>query len=128
GVHSTQGVGREVPTQYTENKRQHVHVEQRSEGDGRGSETRRQLSPDELDYLAQTIADATADHNAISVRTFRRIASTFGQSGVLELLAVVKEASRDQLIATDKGRYFVGVAKRVAKERGLDLHLRERAA
>ena len=128
GKEVSQGQGKKLASQYTVDKRQHVNVSDHpSEGNGRASR-RPALSAGEIDYLAKTIAEATADHNPISIRTFGRIASTFGQSGVFELLGVVKEASRDRLIATNKGRYFVGVAKRVAKERGLDLNLRTRAA
>jgi phage replication O-like protein O len=126
GVQSTHAVGRRVPPQDTVDKKD-VNVGTRPrEEDGRAPTRPQQssLSSDELDYLARTIADATADHNPISLRTFRRIASSFGRNGVFELLGVVNEASRDKLIATNKGRYLVGVAKRIAKERGLNLQLR----
>jgi len=86
------------------------------------------LPADELDYLAQTIADSCADHKPVSLRTFHRIASRFGRDGVFELLGLVNEASRDGVIATNKGRYLVGVAKRIAKDRGIDLRLGVRSA
>src|SRR5258706_15510588 len=98
GVQSTHAVGRRVPPQDTVDKKD-VNVWTRPrEEDGRRAPTRSQqssLSADGLNYLAHTIADATADQNPISLRTFRRIASSFGRDGVFELLGVENEASRD---------------------------------
>jgi phage replication O-like protein O len=130
GVQSTHAVGRRVPPQDTVDKKD-VNVRTRPrEEDGRVPAHSQQssLAPEELDYLAQTIADACADHKSVSMRTFRRIASHFGREGVFALLGVVNEASRDRVIATDKGRYLVGVAKRMAKDRGIDLNLGNRKA
>ena len=130
GVRSTQGLGRGVPPQDTEDKKHNVNVKALTIETNGGVRSSPQLPPvsgQELDYLAQTIADACADHKPVSLRTFRRIASRFGRDGVFELLGLVNEASRDGVIATNKGRYLVGVAKRVAAERGINLNLGGRA-
>jgi hypothetical protein len=44
------------------------------------------------------------------------------------VLGNVREAARDRVITGNKAAYFVGVAKKVALERGIELGLRSLAS
>lgn len=80
------------------------------------------LSPDRVAYLAETIAAACHDHKPVSVRTFHLIAEALGEGVAWQLIGLFKEAERDGLIrGRSGGAYFVGMAKQIAKARGIDL-------
>jgi len=78
-----------------------------------------------VSYLAEEMARVSGDRKRVSMATFRRIASALGEQGSFELIAVTNEAVRDGIIRDAKrGAYLVGVAKKMAEARGIDLGLR----
>ena len=83
------------------------------------------VEPQRVAYLADTLAGELGDHKAVSRFTFRRLIEALGEDLVWQVLGNVKEAAKDGVIAGPKAAYFMGVAKQVARERGIDLGLRE---
>ena len=62
------------------------------------------------------------DHNPRSKETYRLIIQTLGDQSVWHILGLVKEASQQGTIQHGRAPYFVGIAKNIAKERGLTLN------
>jgi hypothetical protein len=83
------------------------------------------IDPQRVAYLADTLAEELGDHKAVSRFTFRRLIEALGEDLVWQVLGNVKEAAKDGIISGPKGAYFMGVAKQVARERGINLGLRE---
>ena len=75
-------------------------------------------------YLVDTLAEQLGDRKLRSRHTFRRLVEALGEDLVWQVLGNVREAARDGVIAGNKAAYFVGVAKQVARERGIDLGLK----
>ena len=83
------------------------------------------IAPAKISYLAEEMARACGDHKQVSLATFRRIASTLGEQTSFELIAITNEAARDGIIRDNRrGAYLVGVAKKMAQARGIELGLR----
>ncbi|MFN8545536.1 MAG: helix-turn-helix domain-containing protein [Candidatus Binatia bacterium] len=95
---------------------------------GRPSFTQPSLNPNRLDELTQLAADLLNDHKPVSLRTFRRIASSLGERTFRLVLDQANAAAKDGLIRGTKARYFMGVAKETARARGLDLGLQSQSA
>ena len=83
------------------------------------------LNPHRVAYLAEAIADACHDHKPVSLRTFHLIVNTLGEAAAWQLIGLVKEADRDGLIHGSQGAYLIGIAKHLAKDRGLELRFKK---
>jgi len=75
-------------------------------------------------YLVDTLAEQLGDRKLRSRNTFRRLVEALGEELVWQVLGSVREAARDGIITGNTAAYFVGVAKQVARERGIDLGLK----
>jgi phage replication O-like protein O len=138
---STQALGRGVPPQDTGDKKDvDVRTISRNE-DGvaslasvhdtialrrsRGARSTSGPPSDRVAYLTDALADACSDHKPISLHTFRVIAERLGESATWQLISLMNEAQRDGLIKrATRGAYLVGMAKQIAKQRGVDLGFR----
>lgn len=76
-------------------------------------------------YLLSEIVRHTGDTNPRSLSSFRRVIRKLG-SGVSERILVnTKEAYREGRVpAPKRAAYFIGMAKNIAKEQGIDLGFR----
>jgi phage replication O-like protein O len=76
---------------------------------------------DREDYILTELATALNDRDPRSRNTYRRIIQTLGEETAWRILGLTKEAHQSGLIKSRRAPYFVGIAKQVAAERGLDL-------
>ncbi|MCL5959436.1 MAG: helix-turn-helix domain-containing protein [Chloroflexi bacterium] len=76
-----------------------------------------------VEWLAQQIMAVTDD--AHSLGCYRAIAGRCSQDLVFEALALLKEARRDGSIRLSRGALFVGIVRRLCRERGLSDPLKQ---
>jgi hypothetical protein len=73
------------------------------------------------DGFIDQVAEALQDHNPRSRTTYRLITRALGQEVTWGLVANAREADRDGIVDQSKAAYFVGTAKKVAREQGITL-------
>jgi hypothetical protein len=88
-----------------------------------GSHPQDELTDEEIseDGFIDRVAEALQDHNPRSRTTYRVITRALGQEVTWGLVANAREADRDGIVDQSKAAYFVGTAKKVAREQGITL-------